>query len=110
MSRFERAIELFDAENARDPHSEFSGGAAQPKELLYAKRLSDWVGRLAPNASEVLRLAARCQHLCRWQVPRASYPMNRTGYLKWREDLKKFHAQKAGEILRSAGFEEAVIQ
>src|SRR5204862_3733500 len=69
----------------------------------------DWVLKLCPEASEELRLAARCQHLCRWQVPRDSYPMTRAGYLRWREDLKKFHAQKAGEILRETGYPEEVI-
>ena len=30
--------------------------------------------------------------------------MTRAGYLQWRATLKKFHAQKAGEILREAGY------
>jgi hypothetical protein len=42
-------------------------------------------------------------------VARSSYPMTRPGYLKWREDLKKFHAEKTGEILRSVGYPEAMI-
>ncbi|HVU07660.1 MAG TPA: DUF4202 domain-containing protein [Verrucomicrobiae bacterium] len=103
--KFESAIRCFDEENSRDPNSENS----QPRELLYAQRLSDWVLRLCPNASEELRLAARCQHICRWEIPRDSYPMTRAGYLKWREDLKKFHAQKAGEILRETGYDENTI-
>ena len=35
--------------------------------------------------------------------------MTRAGYLKWREGLKHFHAQKAGEILREVGYPEEVI-
>ena len=66
--------------------------------------------RLCPEASEELRLAARCQHICRWEIPRGTYPMTRAGYLKWRADLKKFHAQKAGEILREAGYDETTIR
>jgi uncharacterized protein DUF4202 len=107
--RFEGALQAFDAENSRDPNSEAAGGVNRPRELVYAQRLTDWVLRLSPGASEELRLAARCQHLCRWMVPRDSYPMTRAGYLQWREGLKKFHAQKAGEILRTAGYSEAVI-
>ena len=42
-------------------------------------------------------------------VPRDSYPMTRTGYLQWREGLKKFHAQKSAEILRETGYPESVI-
>ncbi|SRR5579885_455305 len=104
--KFEAALRRFDAENARDPHRE----DGQPRELLYAQRLEKWVLKLCPQASEPLRLAARCQHLCRWQIPRGAYPMTRAGYLKWRADLKKFHAQKATEILREVGYDEATIR
>jgi hypothetical protein len=107
--RFEAAIQRFDSENAQDPNLETVAGVDQPRELAYSKWLTEWVLRLCPNASEELRLAARCQHLCRWQVPRASYPMTRPGYLQWREGLKKFHAQKAGEILREVGYPESVV-
>ncbi len=108
--RFEAALRRFDGENARDPNVETADGVAQPRELLYAERLTDWVLRLCPNASEELRLAARCQHICRWEIPRSSYPMTRAGYLQWRATLKKFHAQKAGEILRELGYGEDVIR
>jgi hypothetical protein len=107
--KFEAALRRFDAENSRDPNRENSGGVSQPRELLYAQRLTGRVLRLCPDASEELRLAARCQHICRWEIPRNSYPMTRAGYLKWRADLKKFHAQKAGEILRESGYDETVI-
>jgi len=108
--RFEAAFRRFDEENARDPNRETSEGVARPRELLYAERLSDWVSRLQPDASEALRLAARCQHLCRWEIPRQSYPMTRAGYLQWRATLKKFHAQKAGDILRELGYPDETIR
>jgi hypothetical protein len=107
--RFDEALRCFDEENARDPNTEIAEGIPQPRELLYARRLSDWVLKLAPNASEELRLAARCQHICRWQIPRSSYPMTRAGYLKWRNDLKAFHANKAGDVLRQVGYPNEVI-
>ena len=108
--KYEAAIRRFDADNSRDPNREMAGGVSQPRELLYAQRLTGWVLRLCPEASEELRLAARCQHICRWEIPRDSYPMTRAGYLKWRADLKKFHAQKAGEILRETGYDETAIR
>ena len=108
--KFAAALRRFDAENSRDPNLETANGLAHPRELLYAQRLTNWVLRLAPGASEALRLAARCQHICRWESPRDSYPMDRPGYLKWRADLKKFHAQKAGGILREAGYDAATIR
>ena len=107
--RFEAAYRGFDAPNSLDPNLEIVEGIARPRELIYAERLTHWVLKLCPDASEELRLAARCQHICRWMVARSSYPMTRPGYLKWREDLKKFHAEKAGEILRAAGYPEESV-
>lgn len=104
--KFAAALRRFDEENSRDPNCENS----QPRELLYAQRLTGWVLRLAPDASESLRLAARCQHICRWESPRENYPMTRAGYLKWRADLKKFHAEKSGAILREAGYDADTIR
>jgi hypothetical protein len=104
--RFAAAIARFDAANAADPNLE----AGRPRELLYAERLTAWVLRLCPEASEVLQLAARSQHLCRWTSPRENYPATRPGYLKWRADLKKFHAEKSGEILRATGYDEETIR
>ena len=98
--RFQEAITRFDAANAADPRG---------LELSYARRLSGWVERLAPDASVELRLAARAQHICRWIIPRESFPAGRIGYLKWREELKQFRAQKAGEILREVGYEDAIV-
>lgn len=107
--RLQTALRRFDEENSRDPNLEIASGRQSPRELTYAQWLTGWVLKLQPDASEELRLAARCQHLCRWQIPRADYPMTRAGYLQWRADLKKFHAQKAGEILREAGYPEDMI-
>jgi len=99
--RFQDAIARFDAANGNDPRG---------VELPYARRLSAWVERLAPAASEALRLAARCQHLRRWEIPRESYPSGRVGYLNWREALKHFHAAKAGEVLREVGYPADLIE
>lgn len=107
--KFKRALTRFDEANSHDPKHELINGLMQPRELIYAQWLSDWVLRLCPDASEELRLAARCQHLRRWEVPRNSYPMTRTGYLQWREGLKKFHARKAAEILKEIGYPEEII-
>lgn len=109
-ARFEAAIRQFDAANARDPHSESDHGRTRPRELLYAERLTEWVLRLKPDASEALRLAARCQHIRRWEIPRSNYPMTREGYLQWREALKRMHADIAGAILRDVGYPEEMIR
>lgn len=107
--RLQRALDAIDAFNRRDPRREKTGGRDHPAELLYSQRLTDWVMRLAPDASEALRVAARGQHIGRWTLPRSHYPMDRGGYLRWREALKAFHAQTVGEILREAGYDEGFI-
>ena len=108
--RFAAAIRRFNEENSRDPNVENINGISRPREVVYAERLTAWVLKLCPGASETLRLAARCQHLCRWLSPRDSYPMTRPGYLQWRSDLKKFHAQKSGEILREVGYADDTVE
>ena len=105
-ARFAEAIRRFDAENSRDPNMELADGQPHPRELIYAQ----WLTELSPNASEPLRLAARCQHICRWVIPRSSYPLDKPGYLRWRADLKKFHADRSGKILREVGYDEATAQ
>ena len=104
--RYRRALERIDAEHARDPEREASG---EPGELLYARRMSAWLERLAPGASEPLRLAARCQHLRRWTIRRGDYPAGAAGYRKWRADEAAAHALAAKEILEAAGYEAGVI-
>ncbi len=105
QARFERAIALFDAANAEDPNQD----QGQPKELLYARRMTGMIVRYAPDASEVAQLAVRAQHIRRWTVPRSSYPMTNEGYHAWRTGLYKFHAETAGELMRQAGYDDAMI-
>lgn len=112
--RLQLAIERFNQLNARDPQqivvSESGSPVLRPRELVQAERLEAWILRLAPDASVPLRLAARCQHLERWKYPRSDYPEGRIGYLKWRKELARLHAERATEILRDVGFEEDVIE
>ena len=108
--RFKKANKRIDETNAKDPNLTDVDGEQVPYELAYSRWLTDWVERLAPDASEPLLLAARSQHIERWTKPRASYPEGRAGYLKWRSDLKKFHAERSAEILREIGYHEAMIE
>ena len=107
---FEKALKEIDRFNSQDPRQEIVDGIAHPQELTYSKSLTEWLLKLDPQASEALRIAARGQHIGRWTVPRAEYPAGRSGYLRWRENLKIFHAEKVGGILRDAGCEEDFIQ
>lgn len=108
-NRFRQAVEQFDSINRKDPNRESFQGSTCPKELLYAQRMTACLRRLAPDASEALCLAARCQHIARWQIPRSDYPMDRRGYHQWRTTLNRFHAEKAGEILHALGYDDETI-
>ena len=107
--KLKNAFRLFDEANAKDPNVEVWQGKEYPKELLYAMRMTEKLESFDPDAPESLQLTARCQHIRRWEIPRESYEMNRAGYLKWRQDLKKFHAGKAGDILREQVYDEEII-
>ena len=107
--RFDQAIARFDAANAEDPNRELAEGCERPKALVYAERLTAMLARLVPDASEALRLAARCQHLQRWKVPRADYPMTLDGYYQWRTRLRDLHVDLARAILTDVGYDGATI-
>lgn len=106
---FEKAIAAFDDYNRKDPNTETSGGKTLPKELLYAQRMSACLVQFMPDASEALRLAIRCQHIGRWEIPRETYPKDRVGYLQWRNKLKEHHAEIASTILSEIGYDEETI-
>ncbi|HEY3493300.1 MAG TPA: DUF4202 domain-containing protein [Polyangiaceae bacterium] len=109
-ARFARATAEFDRRNAEDPVTELVSGTPRPRLLLQAERLGAWVERLEPNPSEALRLAARCQHLERWKIPRSDYPDGRVGYLTWRTRLGRFHAEQAARVLRDAGYDDVTVK
>lgn len=104
MDAFARARELIDAAHAADPKPAADGRAA---ELVYADRVEAWVVRLVPAAPPLLRLAARCQHLERWSVPRSTFPDGKAGYLNWRKSLYGKQAARAQELLLAAGVSAA---
>src|SRR5688500_17736188 len=108
-SQFAAALQRFDAANARDPSVTIVDGQPQPKELVYAKRMTEWLSRLEPGASEAVQLAARGQHLMRWSIPRSELPMDRAGYLKWRATHYDSQPEKAAEVLREGGYEDGTI-
>lgn len=100
MDAYLRARQLIDAAHTADPVRVDDGRAA---ELVYADHMEGWVTRLVPNASPLLLLAARAQHLERWSVPRNSFPLERAGYLAWRRSLYTKQAERARELLIAAG-------
>jgi hypothetical protein len=100
VGKLENVLLAIDAYNRKDPLG---------KEFLYSDKLTQWVLRLNPAPSEPLRIAARGQHIGRWTIPRSSYPMDRGGYLRWREELKRFHAKTVGELMAKENYAESEI-
>ncbi|WP_420343967.1 DUF4202 domain-containing protein [Paenirhodobacter sp.] len=94
-----------DAANAADPTQEEGAPAA----LLYGRRMSEELARLFPAASEPLQIAARGQHVERWLLPRTDFPEGRIGYLEWRREQGRRHAERLGGMMRAAGYDEAAI-
>jgi len=110
MNKLEDALRRIDAANSEDPNQEAGPEGPAPKELLYGRRMSAWLEKLRPDAPEALQIAVRAQHIRRWEIPRDSYPMDRKGYLKWRRDLARFHADTAAAILDSVGFDAETVE
>jgi len=107
--RFRLAIDRIDTANSADPNLVMDANTQVPAEVLYSRRMTAWLDKLYPQASEALQLAARAQHIRRWEVPRNSYPMDRAGYHRWRTGLYKFHADAAAMILAEVGYDPATI-
>lgn len=105
----DQLLAKIDRVNRDDPHTETIDGAIVPHELADARRITAWVARLAPDASEALQIAARGQHIRRWTIPRTHYPAGRAGYLKWRETLKRFHADTVAALMREEAWPEETI-
>jgi hypothetical protein len=105
MPSLEGTIAAIDAANAEDPRK-VEGRAF---ESLYAERMTDRLAALYPEASDLLKIAARAQHLRRWEIARADYPEGRRGYNDWRRACRNHHATLAGDIMRENGYDEAAI-
>ena len=99
------ALDAIDKANSADPS--FHDG--RPAALLYGERMSEELGRLFPDASDALRIAARGQHIERWLLPRTDYPMDRAGYHAWRTEQGRRHAARIAAIMTDAGFGEDEI-
>ena len=108
--RFACAIKAFDAYHRKDPSAEVNDGTSLPSELLYVQRLTERLSQFAPDANEAVRLAARCQHIGRWEIPRNKYPQDKKGYLQWRNEEKMHHARIAEKILRDCGYDAEMIE
>ena len=102
VDRLGRLLAAIDAVNAADPNIDRD---ERPQALIYGQRMSTTLGGFTPQASEVLQIAARAQHIERWTIPRKSYPEGRIAYLTWRKDLQKHHAARAATLMHVEGYD-----
>ena len=107
--RFDAVIADIDAANAQDPRQMQLAGAMRPREVVYSERMSECLPRLYPEASEALRIAARAQHIRRWQIPRKEYALGREGYNAWRSACRDHHASLTSAIMRRHGYADEEI-
>ena len=104
MSKYEQALQRIDAAHSDDPNTITINGANVPYELHYAQKMTTYLERLDPSATDLLRLAVRAQHLRRWEIPRASYPATKIGYHSWRAELQRRQAALAESICVESGY------
>jgi hypothetical protein len=104
------ACAAVDDVNRADPRAVEVDGAPVPVELIYGQRMSAWLERLEPNATDTLRLAVRAQHIARWELRREDFPAGPVGYKRWRSELGRRHGERAQAIAVATGFSQADAQ
>lgn len=109
QSKLTQAISMIDEINKQDPKTEIVDGEIIQVELVYGQRMSAVLSGFMPNAPLTLSIACRAQHIKRWAILRADYPLGRTGYLTWRKDLGAMHADLAMDIAKSVGCDDTEI-
>ena len=100
--KLENTLQLIDQANMADP--------TNGSEILYSQRMLKTLQQFDKSASEPLTLACYAQHVCRWKLVRKDYPAGLTGYLKWRTDLAKLHANILAEAMQKSGYDDLAIE
>ena len=108
-NRLQQLLDAIDTCNRQDPNQELAAGKPWPKALLYGHRMSAALADFEPDATEELQIACRAQHIERWCIPRNNYSMDRVGYLTWRRELGKFHADRTAELMKDLDYDESQI-
>ncbi len=106
MADFDAVIAAIDAANAKSPRLAQVAGQSRSYENVYSERMSAAMARMYPQASERLRIAARAQHIRRWEIPRGDFAQGRAGYNNWRKTCREHHAAVVAGIMREHGYGE----
>lgn len=108
--RFIRALDAFDQASGEDPRRQRFEECDYPRELVFSRRVTHWLLRLAPDAGEAVQLAARGHTLRRWEILRTRYPNDTAGYHAWRDATAAHSADAAEMLLRPIGYPDEVIR
>lgn len=105
-AKLDAVLHAIDHANQADPTTTPDDtGQEQPAAYLYGLRMTSELERLfGDQASDVLRIAARGQHIERWLLKRSEYPDGRAGYLTWRRDQGRAHGARLAGLMQDAGF------
>lgn len=105
-AKLNAVLQAIDSANQADPTTVYDDtGTAQPEAYLYGLRMTSELDRIIGNeASDVLRIAARGQHIERWLLKRSDYPEGRMGYLNWRRDQGRAHGERLAGLMKHAGY------
>lgn len=102
----QKVIAAIDAINQEDPNVTVVNNQPQPKELVYGHYMTGCLNQYWPDSNEHLQIAVRAQHIKRWHLQRAEFPMGKQGYLTWRKELGKFHAETTKQLMLENGYDE----
>lgn len=104
--KLNNTLSAIDAINNEDPNSTLIDEKEQPKELIYGHHMTACINQYWPEANELLQIAVRAQHIKRWHLKRTEFPQGKAGYLKWRIEQGKFHAQLTKSLMLENGYTE----
>lgn len=105
-TQLDSILTAIDSVNSKDPNTTTIDGNAQPKELLYGQYMTACINQYWPQANELLQIAVRAQHIKRWHLQRTEFSAGKAGYLKWRVEQGKFHAELTKSLMLENGYSE----
>lgn len=99
-------LSAIDNINQQDTNITISNNEPHPKELIYGQRMSACLLQYWPQASELLQIAVRAQHIKRWHLKRSEFEPGKAGYYRWRIALGKFHGELTAKLMIQQGYSE----
>lgn len=104
INKLTSVLSAIDDINRQDINMTLSEGKEYPKELIYGQRMTACLTQHWPQASELLQIAVRAQHVKRWHLQRSEFEQGKAGYYQWRIALGKFHAELTANIMIELGY------